>query len=268
MLIRMEDLTEELRPLARHLVPLLSPQDADRYIPTLSPFRMVQLIYGEGVLETMKGVQAVHPGLVVSVRLPLTLRAGEEVEDLVQAGAGVIHLEADEKGKERESPFPLFIKECIRKIHLRLVKGGKRDELSLIFGGGIALAEHVAKAIICGADAVAIERPLLIALECRLCRDCTPGGTCPVELEKVDPEWGRQRAVNLIAAWHAQLLEVLGAMGMRDIRRLRGEAGRAIFKEEIEKEIFDRIFGERVLRKDSARRPQGEKEGRSHVLAS
>jgi len=268
MLIRMEDLTEELRPLARHLVPLLSPQDADRYIPTLSPFRMVQLIYGEGVLETMKAVQAVHPGLVVSVRLPLTPRAGEEVEDLVQAGAGVIHLEADEKGKERESPFPLFIKECIRKIHLRLVKGGKRDELSLIFGGGIALAEHVAKAIICGADAVAIERPLLIALECRLCRDCTPGGTCPVELEKVDPEWGRQRAVNLIAAWHAQLLEVLGAMGMRDIRRLRGEAGRAIFKEEIEKEIFDRIFGERVLRKDSARRPQGEKEGRSHVLAS
>jgi hypothetical protein len=52
--------------------------------------------------------------------------------------------------------------------------------------------------------------------------------------------------VNLIAAWHGQLLEVLGAMGLRDVRRLRGEVGRAIFLEEIEKETFGQIFGESV----------------------
>jgi hypothetical protein len=63
-------------------------------------------------------------------------------------------------------------------------------------------------------------------------------------LEKIDSDWGRQRVVNLIAAWHGQLLEVLGAMGMRDVRRLRGEVGRAIFLEEIEKETFGQIFGE------------------------
>jgi hypothetical protein len=67
-----------------------------------------------------------------------------------------------------------------------------------------------------------------------------------VEVEKIDPEWGRQRVVNLIAAWHGQLLEVLGAMGMRDVRRLRGEAGRAIFLEEIEKETFGQIFSQPV----------------------
>jgi hypothetical protein len=52
--------------------------------------------------------------------------------------------------------------------------------------------------------------------------------------------------VNLVAAWHGQLLEVLGAMGMRDVRRLRGEAGRAIFREDIERETFANIFGEKM----------------------
>jgi hypothetical protein len=41
-----------------------------------------------------------------------------------------------------------------------------------------------------------------------------------------------------MAAWHSQLLEVLGAMGIREVRRLRGEMGRAMFFEDLEKEIF------------------------------
>jgi len=55
--------------------------------------------------------------------------------------------------------------------------------------------------------------------------------------------------VNLMGAWHSQLIEVLGAMGIREVRRLRGEVGRAIFMEEIEKEAFgdlDRMPLERV----------------------
>ena len=44
--------------------------------------------------------------------------------------------------------------------------------------------------------------------------------------------------INLMGAWHSQLIEVLGAMGIREVRRLRGEMGRAIFMEEIEKEAF------------------------------
>ncbi len=41
-----------------------------------------------------------------------------------------------------------------------------------------------------------------------------------------------------MGAWHSQLIEVLGAMGIREVRRLRGEVGRAIFMEDIEKEAF------------------------------
>ena len=58
------------------------------------------------------------------------------------------------------------------------------------------------------------------------------------ELESVDPAWGAARIKNLMAAWHSQLLEVLGAMGIREVRRLRGEMGRAMFFEDLEKEVF------------------------------
>jgi len=45
-----------------------------------------------------------------------------------------------------------------------------------------------------------------------------------------------------MAAWRDQLLEVLGAMGLREVRRLRGELGRVIFqpKEEV---AFRSLFG-------------------------
>ena len=54
----------------------------------------------------------------------------------------------------------------------------------------------------------------------------------------MEPDYAAQRIVNLMGAWHSQLLEVLGAMGIREARRLRGEVGRAIFMEDMEKEAF------------------------------
>jgi hypothetical protein len=46
---------------------------------------------------------------------------------------------------------------------------------------------------------------------------------------------------NLIGAWHSQLIEVLGAMGLREVRRLRGEVGRAMFYEDLERETFGSV---------------------------
>jgi ferredoxin len=257
MIIRVEDLTDEFLPFATHLVPFLPGGTLEGSIPAIRRARMVQISFSNSVMEAVEEVKKINPGAVVCLRLSLTPRAEEEVESLARAGAEVLHILADEKGREQNTASPRFIKDLIRKIHLRLVKESLRDRLSLIFGGGIALAEHVAKAIICGADAVSIERPLLFALECRLCKQCDDEITCPVEVENIDPEWGRQRVVNMITAWHGQLLEVLGAMGMRDVRRLRGEAGRAIFLEEVEKETFGQIFGESVqeekVKKESLR---------------
>jgi hypothetical protein len=63
----------------------------------------------------------------------------------------------------------------------------------------------------------------------------------------IDTAWGAQRIVNLMGAWHSQLIEMMGAMGIREVRRLRGEVGRSMWFEDLEKENFGPIFGERVV---------------------
>jgi glutamate synthase domain-containing protein 2 len=84
---------------------------------------------------------------------------------------------------------------------------------------------------------------MIIALECRLCRSCERDEGCPVDFTATDREHAVGRMTNLLAAWHLQLLEVLGAMGIREVRRLRGETGRAMFRDELERDIFAPIFG-------------------------
>jgi glutamate synthase domain-containing protein 2 len=123
-----------------------------------------------------------------------------------------------------------------------------RDEITLIGKGGIAAAEHVPKAIICGADSVVLDLSLLVAAGCRVCDPCRIEN-CPAGLKKLDTETAVQRIINMTCAWRDQLLEILSAMGIRDVRRLRGEVGRAMFYEDIEKESFDFIFEEKHLLK-------------------
>jgi hypothetical protein len=53
--------------------------------------------------------------------------------------------------------------------------------------------------------------------------------------------------MNLLGAWRNQLLEVMGAMGIREARRLRGEVGRSMSFEDLERECFGPIFGERKV---------------------
>ena len=83
-----------------------------------------------------------------------------------------------------------------------------------------------------------VDLALEVALECRVCKRCARGLSCPAAIETIDPEWGALRIRNLMCAWHSQLIEVLGAMGIREIRRLRGEVGRAMFYEDLEQEAF------------------------------
>ena len=56
-------------------------------------------------------------------------------------------------------------------------------------------------------------------------------------------EWGVRRLKNLMASWRDQLLEVMGAMGLREVQRLRGEMGRAMFQKDLEREAFEGISG-------------------------
>ena len=215
---------------------------------------MIEFTYGRDILKRVADARSISPGSIISVRVPSDEAVEEIVAVLVAEGVEVIHLCADRNGRTLESlPESRFVTDMIRTIHRYLVDLKIRDRVTLIVSGGIALPEHVAKAVLCGADLTAIDVPLLLALECRYCHNCLHGRACPVGLNDLDPDYGAQRIINLMAAWRNQLLEVLGAMGLREVRRLRGEVGRAIICEEIQKETFDRMFVKEVFKHAKAR---------------
>jgi len=200
---------------------------------------------GPDVMAVQAALKRDHPARIVAIRIPAVPAVAGRVADLARDGADVIHLAFDSHGREQGPAQPRHMRDVLRDTHTTLVKQGIRDEVTLIASGGIAAAEHVAKAIICGADLVAIDVPLMLALECRLCGECVRGQLCPIALEEIDAGFGVSRIVNLMAAWHSQLLEMLGAMGIREVRRLRGETGRCMFFEDLERDTFGRLFGKR-----------------------
>ena len=104
------------------------------------------------------------------------------------------------------------------------------------------MAEHVPKAMLCGADLTAVDIPLMIALGLRIYEEPDKLLIWPEGLDKIPFSILTQRIVNLMGAWHSQILEMMGAMGIREARRLRGESGRAIFFEEIDKDTFGELF--------------------------
>jgi glutamate synthase domain-containing protein 2 len=89
---------------------------------------------------------------------------------------------------------------------------------------------------------VALDTTILVALQTRFEGECRSSKNGLITPDKFDEKWGEQRLVNLIGSWHDQLIEILSAMGIRDVRRLRGDLGRAMFREELEKEAFSDII--------------------------
>lgn len=222
------------------LAPLLEEGDVDA--DWVKRFRMVEIADNAQTLERIASLKAVKNDLIVAVRVPAISSSIDRTQELAQNGVEVIHCAADERGYEPKVPNGMHIKDVIRQTHAALLREGVRDEVVYLVSGGIAMAEHVIKAMLCGANCVGVDLPLLIALECRLCRNCVDGGECPVEISGIHPAWGSQRIVNLVGAWHNQMLEMMGAMGIREARRLRGEQGRVMFYEDLEAETFARMF--------------------------
>ena len=175
------------------------------------------------------------PGSLVCVRAP----ADSDILTLVRGGARLLHLEADYQGHAGGG----FAGDSILRAHRLLVEQGLREEVTLLGAGGIARAEHLAKAILCGLDAGGVDLAAVVALGARLQGTCRDRESSRLVLPRFDPAWGRQRLVNLAASWRDQLLEVLGAMGLREVRRLRGETGRALFQADLEREAFAGVPG-------------------------
>ena len=249
-IIDRKSIDAKLAKAAASLVPLFPAGHLDLNDPLLSRVRSLELTDHPEVIAQMEALKKRYPQLIVWIKMPADNQAPDRVAALTAAGAEVIRLAGSDQARGVGDAGEIHLKDLIRRSHLKLVENQSRDAVTLLASGGIALAEHVAKAIICGVDGIIVDTPLLLSLECRLCRQCQSGqkNPCPIELENLSVKRGAQRMVNLVGAWNNQLLEILGAMGMREVRRLRGEVGRAMFKEDLDKEIFAPLFA----------RPEGE----------
>ncbi len=198
--------------------------------------RLVELARWEPALAA--AAQKRFPQSLLALRLPYGDQA--TLAAAYAAGVRVFHLVADYHGR---LPDGRFVMEGIREAHAFFVRQGVRDAVTLLGSGGIIAAEHVPKAIILGLDAVLLDTPVLVALQARF-RGTFRTPADAYRLPRPLPEdWGVQRLKNLAASWRDQLLEVLGAMGLRDVRRLRGEMGRAMFQQDLEREAFGDIEG-------------------------
>ncbi len=231
-------LIKKLGANGNHIVPLLTPDDCEALSGLTERPYMFELSSRDARLHDE--VCRRFPDAIPCLRLSFASGFEEELLGGVNDGFRVFHLVADYHGQNAEGEFVL---ELIRRAHQALVQEGRRSHVTLIGGGGIIVAEHVPKAIVCGLDLVSLDTPLLIALQLAMTGECIDQTGSRWEVPDLPLAWGVQRLTNLIASWRDQLLEVMGAMGLREVQRLRGELGRAMFQKDLEREAFEGISG-------------------------
>jgi len=227
----------------KSIVPLIKNDEADQLSSLPFTPRMIEIESGDTPLSTLHSlfstIQSSFPDAVLALRMLYT--DSETLFRYKEAGIQVFHFVADYHG---HSPDGRFVLDLIREAHLAFVEAGIRDQVTLIGSGGVVAAEHVPKAIIAGLDLVALDTPLLVAMQALFNGECQDRAKSQLTLPKnLNREWGIQRVKNMTAAWRDQLLEILGAMGLREVRRLRGEIGRAMFQKDLEREAFAEIEG-------------------------
>jgi glutamate synthase-like protein len=177
---------------------------------------------------------------IIIARLPLAEDSPDVACKLAREEVHGLHLYADYHGQDY-SKETMHVSAALREVHQQLVREGLRDQVTIIASGGITLAEHVPKAILCGADLVGIDTTVLVALQAEFLGETRSRSDCQLRPRKIDPAWGGQRLVNLMGVWHDQLIEILSAMGMRDVRRLRGDIGRSMMDLELREQSFKGI---------------------------
>jgi hypothetical protein len=212
-----------------HIIPTVSPAHWEAFKKTGFKPRLIEMTAWDFTM--LREIQVAYP----ETFLILKCAFDDDLLAYYRAGFRIFHLNADTYGRSKKGKFVI---DLIREAHHTFVKEKCRDLVTLIGSGGIVAAEHIPKAILLGLDAVALESSLVVALQGAL-----EGKDAFYLRPRINLEWGTQRLKNLMGAWQDQLFEFAGAMGIREIRRMRGESGRLLFQNELEKEAFATIKG-------------------------
>ena len=218
-----------------HIVPLVQPHDEDKLASLPTP-RLVTL--SEWDAQLYASIRETLPDALVSLQVNAV---SDALTEAVEAGIHVFQWVSSFHGRDSQGSFIL---DSIRSIHKFFVEAGIREEVTLLGSGGMIAAEHIPKALLVGLDAVALDTPLIVAAQGKFNGECESRATSRFTFpQKLTADWAAQRIINLAAAWRDQLLEISGAMGIRETRRLRGEMGRAMFMADLEAAAFEGIDG-------------------------
>ncbi len=234
--VNAKEYSDDLKSYMPNLIPRIGIDRLSEFEELVRKARIVEIEpEGSKIDVCIKSLKEVNPSALISIRSKYDERSGERAEVFAKEGADIIHFYVDDAIVEKD---PDVVKNAIQRTHSYLVYKNIRDEVTFISGGGIAEASHVPKSIILGTDAISLGLAYQIALGCKICYGNEHSLDCQIKVEAKDVDWASQRILNLVSSWRDQLLEVLGGMGLREVRRQRGEIGRAMFCHEIEERIF------------------------------
>jgi len=241
-------------PFAKHLGLRLQPEDlatvdknaADgKWIEALKHLPLIELVHVEAGFKPASTLrQRFDPQVVISHLVKCDLGAdptevAARVLELAKAGAEIIHLQTQfnpQKGYYESA-------EIIPACYEELLRNSLHTQLSLI-ANGIKSPADLGIALMLGASAIVIDRAALVALNHEFPMLERNGAALP----EIDLEEGVHRLHNLFKSWHKQIQEVLGAFGVRDIRRTVGETGRLIDLQQREKKMRAIVEDEKLRR--------------------
>lgn len=122
---------------------------------------------------------------------------------------------------------------AIASVDQHLRNEGIRHKVTLIAGGSLRSSADLIKIIALGADVGMISSSVLIAMGCKVCQQCSTGKCAwgiatgnPLLGRRLDVEWAKNRIVNLLRSWTADLDEVLGTMGIDAVESFVGNRDR------------------------------------------
>jgi len=207
-----------------------------------SPFPFHSVYSVEDHRKHVDWIKAVNPRCLVSVKVSTPVDVDMVAIGSYYANANVLHIDGGYGGtgaapEIAKKNIAMPIEYAIPKVHRYLVAEGVRDEIVVMASGGIRTAYDVAKAIALGADGCVIGTAEAVAVGCTQCGNCERGRGCQVGITTTDPElnqlitpeWGAQRIVNLYSSWATQWKTILGSLGLRSIRELRGRTDLLVY---------------------------------------
>ncbi len=207
-----------------------------------SPFPFHSVYSVEDHKKHVDWVRAVNPTCLVSVKVSTPVDVDMVAIGSYYAGANILHIDGGYGGtgaapEIAKKNIAMPIEYAIPKVHRYLVAEGVRDEITVMASGGIRTAYDVAKAIALGADGCVIGTAEAVAVGCTHCGNCERGRGCQVGITTTDPEltlliepeWGAQRIINLYNSWSKQWREILGSLGLRSIKELRGRTDLLVY---------------------------------------